>query len=824
MQKLVIVLLALLGVISATGQKKWDKYGFKPVPPVCYASDETRKSFVPPPEKVLNQLKSAEKSSEIIVSYSFFPDEAKEAFEYAVDIWERLIDSPVPVYIQANWRPKDENVLGSCAPSDFERNFEGAPRPDIYYPIATVEKITGTEFTGPNRPDMVASFNEDINWYYGTDGDTPDQLYDFVTVVLHEIGHGLGFTGFFYVEDDMGAYGLWETGDATSFDLLVEQQDGSQLLDTAIFENPSLLLNDALVSNNLYANSPVAINDYNDTRPRLYAPSDWDSGSSVYHLNDATYPSRNPNSLMTHSFGRGQAVHDPGPVTLGILADIGWENLWIEFEELKDREQVDSVRFEAKITSDYEIDSTRLFVVYSTDFFESHIDSLPLVAGDSTVFHASLLPEPETTSLQYYLSAADKKDRVFRKPAGAPDDYYVLHFGPDNVEPEIEHEPIPYFFDTEGDLEIFARVTDNLGVDTVFVEYSINGAAQDAFGLTPDSGAVFSGVFPLSNFALNDGDEIKYSITAQDASDAQNTRTIPSGDVFSFNIEKMFDPIGSYVNDFNSPTPDFILSDFDIYEEDNFENGALHSPHPYPSPDEDDAEFNFTTILKRPVILNEEALLAFDEIVLVEPGSPGTQYGDFEFWDYVIAEGSNNQGKTWLPLADGYDSRDNSTWEENYNESITEMNSSTVGTPEWYVRREIDMLENGNFSVGDTILIRFRLFSDPYAHGWGWAIDNLQVQAPVSVQQPVLSPGNISAWPNPFNRSFRVKVEPVRPVDELQLTVYNMYGQIVKSVTQKNVTGVFSTKIELEKSASGIYFLKVAESGKQVFTKKMIQF
>jgi hypothetical protein len=82
-----------------------------------------------------------------------------------------------------------------------------------------------------------------------------------------------------------------------------------------------------------------------------------------------------------------------------------------------------------------------------------------------------------------------------------------------------------------------------------------------------------------------------------------------------------------------------------VFTEDGFENGALHSPHPYPSPDMDDTEFNFETILKYPVILNENATMSFDEIVLVEPGTNGTVYGDFEFWDFVIVEGSKNKVK-----------------------------------------------------------------------------------------------------------------------------------------------------------------------------------
>src|SRR5690606_23795683 len=108
-----------------------------------------------------------------------------------------------------------------------------------------------------------------------------------------------------------------------------------------------------------------------------------------------------------------------------------------------------------------------------------------------------------------------------------------------------------------------------------------------------------------------------------------------------------------------------------------------------------------------------------------------------------ITEGSKDGGETWLPVIDGYDAREYSSWQTAYNNSITGNNSTAAGNPELFVNREISILENGNFSAGDTVLFRFRLYSDPFANGWGWAIDNLRIQSPVSATLPVLSSGNI---------------------------------------------------------------------------------
>ena len=823
MQKLVLILLLLTGFLSADGQKKWQKMGFKPAAPVCYGSGKTEKSFIPPPAQALERLKSGEKKSEFIVEYDLFPEEAIKAFDFAVSIWEGLIESPVPIHIKARWLPKGLNVLGSCGPNDYEVNFEGAPRKDVYYPIAVAEKILGKELTDANQPDMTAEFNKNIKWHFKTDGATPDSLYDFVSVVLHEIAHGLGFTGFYYVNGTLGGYGnnYWDLADATSFDQLVVNPSGSYLVDESEFNNPSLALKNALVSGELYAHSPAAHSHDGENYPRLYAPSSWNDGSSIYHLNDDTYPANNIISLMTHAAGKGEATFDPGPLTLGIMADFGWKIMRLDFEELKDREEIGTVDFEVGITSDYPIDTSALFVVFSVDSFSTTPDSLPLSAAADRKFAAQFVPDSNLTHLSYYITAGDQKNRTFTSPSEAPGEFFSMHFGPDSTPPVIQHEPIPYYFSARNELAVTAQVTDNLGTDSVYVEYAINGEDQKPFALSPGSGSSYSGSFNFQNIPLNDGDEITYKIVAKDSASAGNTGFFPSDSTFSFRVEKAFEPQSGYVHDFDNPTSDFILSDFDIYTESQFENGALHSPHPYPSPNMDDTEFNFSTLLKYPIILGEDATMTFDEIVLVEPGSTGTSYGDFEFWDYAIVEGSKDNGETWHALADGYDSRARSVWNENYEQMPEGEEMTNPGIPDWFIRREIKMTENSHFSAGDTIFIRFRLFSDPYANGWGWAIDNLRIQTPVS-SPPILSPGNIMAYPNPFSGSFSVTIDPKPGLNEIQIEVYDMFGRKVRNILHANATSQVTTKIDIGTMAKGIYLLSVKANGKQITTRKMV--
>ena len=785
---------------------------------VCYASDKVEKFYAPPPVGLLKSVN--EKQSEIITSYSLFPEKAKQAFEYAVNIWEYYLQSDIPIYIQANWRSQDENVLGSAGPAFHYSNFENTPHKNRYYPVAIAEKITKTEITGPSDPDIVADFNKDINWYFGTDGNTPDSLYDFVSVVLHEIAHGLGFTGFFYVENDLGAYAYYDYGDATAFDLLVIDNDNNQLVDTTVFPVPSSELDKALTSSNLYANSAVAVAQGNGSNPKLYAPLSFNEGSSIYHLDNTFHP----NNLMSHVIAKAEAVHDPEPLVTGILYDIGWKHMYLNFSEPKDREKPEPVTFNVSIESDYELDSGAIYIYFSKDHFETHKDSLALEPGDSlTIFTTVITPDFGTGEYDYYISAVDTMKRIFTLPTEAPGEIYNIKFGPDHETPEIEHTPIPYFLITRENPEIIAFADDNVGIDTVYVEYEINGVPQIPFGLLSDSIYRYRGRFNFNQEELHDGDEITYNIIARDISSAQNVMKIPLNDEFSFKAEEIFEPVTRYYNDFNSNSADFVLTDFEIYMEEDFENGALHSPHPYSSPEKINTYLNFTTVLKYPVILSENAKMVFDEIVLVEPGENQSEYGDDDFWDYVIVEGSSDSGKSWLPVIAGYDSNISSFWYQKYFENMDGSESITKGNSEWYESHSIDLLENGNFLSGDTILIRFRLFSDPFANGWGWVLDNLRIQIPVS--SPILNehPLEIDVHPNPITDIVNIAIKSNREINVLAIKIYNILGQQIILTQFENVPVKFSKEIDLRNLDKGIYLLSVWENGLQIHSQKILK-
>lgn len=808
--------------ISLNAQTKSGLKVIKVPHPLCYASNEVEKIYVPPPKDFL--LKSGTPGCDIVVNYVAFPEEAKNAFEYAVSIWETIIESDMPIHMKATWNSSlGVNTLASCGPETYYADFKDAPYEDRYYPVAIAEKIAGEELNGSSRADIEANFSSKIDWYFGTDGATPDTTHDFVSVVIHEIAHGLGFTGFFFVDDDLGGYGYYEMGNTTSFDHLVVRNTGVELVDTSAYKNLSGELKGALESAALYAQSPVAKYRNEGQKPRLYAPVEFNGGSSIYHLSDNHY-NGSENALMTHAIARGEAIHDPGPLAMGIMEDIGWKNLFIRYEEPKDMEEVGAINFKVQFESDYELDTSSLVVVYSTDAFQSDSESIPLVYNKETeFFHAIITPENEIADISYYVQAGDKVGRIRTSPAKAPQHWNTVSFGKDIEKPHISHSPIPYFLLIEDEIMLSADVQDNLGVDTVYVEYFLNGVEQTPFSLSRVYKNRYSGSFTVDMRNLKDGDEIGYRLIARDKASASNQTKLPLLDLFWFKVEDIFDAVNTYSNDFNEKGSDFVISDFDIYTADKFADGALHSPHPYPSPNLDNKDFNFSTLLKYPIVIEEDGAMTFDEVVLVEPGELLADYGEDEFWDYVIVEGSSNYGEEWWPLADGYDSGDESLWKQSYKDSIVGQESMTPGTAELFFKREISLLESEKFEVGDTILIRFRLYSDPYANGWGWVIDNLHIQKPTAVERNVLGFEDVKVFPNPFANSVRVFIRSVKPMSEVHFEVFDIYGRKVHAEPKEQFFDELNKTIDLSRLGRGMFFLRIIEDGSVFYTKKLIK-
>jgi len=253
-----------------------------------------------------------------------------QVFEFVARIWESVIDSNVIIRVEAKFDPlicsTSSAVLGSAGPTTVQRDFTNAPFSNTYYSIAHANSLAGSDLS--SLADISATFNADIdnnsaclgnyNWYYGLDGVKPSSTVEMLTVVLHEIGHGLGFMTFVNINtgakfgrpgrDDAYMLNLEDHSLNKNWNELTNSQRQASIIDTA-----DLHWTGQAVTSKLSEFSA----GINQGHIRMFAPSPVQGGSSVSHFSNAVAP----NELM-------EPV-DTGPkegagLAKELFQDIGW--------------------------------------------------------------------------------------------------------------------------------------------------------------------------------------------------------------------------------------------------------------------------------------------------------------------------------------------------------------------------------------------------------------------------------------------------------------------------------------------------------------------
>jgi hypothetical protein len=251
------------------------------------------------------------------------------AFQRAVDLWAEQIDSPVEIRISATFDPLDCSsttvTLGMAGPVSVFRDFAGAPLADTYYPSALADRLAGTDLAS-DEDDMEATFNSRYDgttcafpagWYYGLDASPTGDDSDMVTVVLHELGHGLGFLSLLDVRngsrfdnrDDVFMTFLFDDRTGASLSSMTNAQRRSAIEATTHLRWFGEQV--AAASGRLVSGADAS------GQVEMYAPAVPEEGSSVSHWSDDLVPNELMEPFLT------QPIHDVG-LAAAALADIGW--------------------------------------------------------------------------------------------------------------------------------------------------------------------------------------------------------------------------------------------------------------------------------------------------------------------------------------------------------------------------------------------------------------------------------------------------------------------------------------------------------------------
>lgn len=319
------------------------------VPVVCYLSEQNSFTEIPAQEFISVNSRLAA-TSNIEVTYVDFPEQAKVPFEQAVAIWEKYLISTQTIRVKATWsKTMSNSVLAETGATRIYRsstNIPNLPYTNVWYPTPLAEALSGKELNSGDF-DMTVTLNGNINWYYGTDAKAQAGRYDMITVMLHEIAHGLGFSSSMSIinSDTQGQYG--QSGSAYIFDIFMQDSKKVKLTNTGVYGNPSTDLKTSLTSNALYfgLKNPIFAN----TLPRLYAPSPFKSGSSFSHFDESTYTVGTANSLMSPSVRAAEVNHNPGELLLNCLNEMGWQINGLNGYVVTDVENIPEQTFEVLV-------------------------------------------------------------------------------------------------------------------------------------------------------------------------------------------------------------------------------------------------------------------------------------------------------------------------------------------------------------------------------------------------------------------------------------------------------------------------------------------
>ena len=179
-------------------------------------------------------------------------------------------------------------------------------------------------------------------------------------------------------------------------------------------------------------------------------------------------------------------------------------------------------------------------------------------------------------------------------------------------------------------------------------------------------------------------------------------------------------------------------------------------------------------------------------------------------------EGSSD-GVNWQPLLNGYDSRAQSVWQTRYNQGGD-------GEPALFIQREINL--RNTFAAGEIIYIRFLLFADAAVNGWGWAIDDLEIQGGITAVNDIGQTADSyklqQNYPNPFNPVTTISYQ-LAGNSAVDLSIYNLLGQKVATlVDKKQVAGSYEVQWNASGFASGLYVYKLVTDKGFESTKKLI--
>ena len=228
-------------------------------------------TFVPPP------------NDDFVFHYGPEVSSSQRAvFEAAGGIWSAVLEAEVPIDVGVTVESfSDPGILGGAAPAELLADDPSFPSSGVWYASALANQFLGYD-ADPDRVEIDVLISSDYPFHEGVGGPVPDDRISLLTLALHELGHGLGHTTLArQLPDRTGELRI--DGLPLAFDRLVLGADRVPLLHLAAAD-----LGVAMTKRLLWG-GPEAIKIAGGLLPEMFGPRVFQPGSSVSHLDEATY-------------------------------------------------------------------------------------------------------------------------------------------------------------------------------------------------------------------------------------------------------------------------------------------------------------------------------------------------------------------------------------------------------------------------------------------------------------------------------------------------------------------------------------------------------
>ncbi len=425
------------------------------------------------------------------------------------------------------------------------------------------------------------------------------------------------------------------------------------------------------------------------------------------------------------------------------------------------------------------IDSLKLYFSINKSEFQS-VQMIPTsLAGEYAANIPALTGE---SSIDYYFGIYDIYTGNLFHPENAPSQYFSYKAGIDQIAPSIVFTPINSLSLFHFPYTIYADVSDNQGIDSAYISYSLNNGNWIREELEVYNGNIYSFTFQNSGSSTV-GDKIDYVITAIDKAKIPNktnypfenfeTITISEGFSFSRSVDKAInDPFSLGTRDTIQISEDIMIEDLDLYFEAEHANisqltGKIITPWNkhlglFTRPGLNSGFIN----AKNPkIFFDQESLLSIDDMILKNPSFAEGRFMPYPT-DLADLNGRSARGR-WILV-------------------ITDLDSDKIG-----------------YLKSWEILIRGSIITSATA-----SEENLPRELMLHQN-----------YPNPFNPDTKILFD-IAEGSYVRLTIYDILGrEVITLVDEYKSAGKYSVNFNARNLTSGVYFYKLYIPDKSIIKK-----